>query len=271
MVFKTKLFNAISRLLLSQQDYTSLESYTLTTYREFLTKNYFSKANHEIKLQMLAYLCNTLFVNKKHMLSLEYIDQLHSAMKEFKNLLYDNYVFFYYNTLVNNYTVIDPDKAIDVLNEAKENKAITNHPTHLGYIYLNLAGAYFDLKQHKIALKHIIKLYNHKLFNTIDNSFKIKIHITEIILRIETNDLEYSQKLIESLIKQYKTTFLNKAYKQDFDFIHLLQVLIKKYDFEKNKYTKALIATFCHKTYPQASSSIVHYNEWLIEKFSLSA
>jgi len=270
LVFKTKLFNAISRLLLSQQDYVSLESYTLTTYQEFINKNYFSKANHEIKLQMLAYLCNTLFVNKKHILSLEYIDLLHSAMKEFKNLLYDNYVFFYYNTLVNNYSVIDPDKAIDVLNEAKENKAITSHPTHLGYIYLNLAGAYFDLKQHKIALKHIIKLYNHKLFNTIDSSFKIKIHITEIILRIETNDLEYALKLIENLIKQYKTTFVNKAYKQDFDFISLLHVVIKKYDFEKNKYTKALITTFCNKTYPQASSSIVHYNDWLTEKFNLS-
>ena len=270
LVFKTKLFNAISRLLLSQQDYVSLESYTLNTYREFLTKNYFSKANHEIKLQMLAYLCNTLFVNKKHIQSLEYIEQLHLAMKEFKSLLYDNYLFFYYNTLVNNYTVINPDKAIDVLNEAKENKAITSHPTHLGYIYLNLAGAYFDLKQHKIALKNIIKLYNHKLFNTIDASFKIKIHITEIILRIEITDFDYALKLIKNLIKLNRNTFLNKAYKHDYDFISLLQVLIKKYDFEKSKDTKALIHNFCHKIYPQMSSSIVDYNNWLIEKFNLS-
>ena len=73
-------------------------------------------------------------------------------------------MFFYYNTLVNNYTVINPDKAIDVLNEAIENKAITSHPTHLGYIYLNLAGAYFDLENYKIALKNILNLYHHPLF-----------------------------------------------------------------------------------------------------------
>jgi hypothetical protein len=271
LVFKIKLFNAISRLLLSKQDYVSLEKYTLDTYHEFLKHHYFSRLNHEIKLQMLAYISNTLFVNKKHSQSLDYLKLLHDAMKEFKSMHYNNYVFFYYNSLVNNYTVINPSKAIEVLNAAKEDKVITSHPTHLGYIYLNLAGAYFDLKQHKIALKNIIKLYNHKLFNTIDNSFKIKIHITEIILRIETQDFEYADKLLAGTIKANKILLSNKEYKQELDFMQLLMELIRKHDFEKNKYSKALITTFCNRPYPNSSSSIVNYKKWLEEKFNLSA
>ncbi len=270
LVFKTKLFNAISRLLLSQQQYESLEKYTLATYQEFLQKNYFSKTNHDIKLQMLAYLCNALFVNKKYVVSLQYIGELHDAMKEYKRLLYNAYVFFYYNALINNYTVTDPEKAIEISNEAKENKVIAGHPTHLGYVYLNLAGAYFDLKQHKTALKNIIKLYNHKLFDTIDNSFKVKILITEIILRIETNDLEYALRLIDTLKKQNKLLFSKKDYKQDADFIHLLMELIKKHDFKNSKYSKVLAKTFCNKNYPHHNSSIVHYKEWLSEKFNLT-
>jgi hypothetical protein len=271
LIFKTKLFNAISRLLLSKQDYISLEKYTLDTYHEFIKQHYFSRINHEIKLQMLAYISNTLFVNKKHSQSLEYLKLLHDAMKEYKSMHYNNYVFFYYNSLVNNYTVINPDKAIEVLNAAKENKVITTHPTHLGYIYLNLAGAYFDLKQHKIALKNIIKLYNHKLFNTIDNSFKIKIHITEIILRVETQDYDYADKLLTGTIKANKSLLSNKEYKQELDFMQLLTELIRKHDFEKNKYSKTLITSFCNRSYPNSSSSIVNYKKWLEEKFNLSA
>lgn len=271
LVFKTKLFNAISRLLLSQQQYQSLEKYTLATYQEFLHKNYFSKTNHDIKLQMLAYLCNALFVNKKHAVSLHYINELHDAMKEYKRLLYNSYVFFYYNSLINNYTVTDPEKAIEISNEAKENKVIASHPTHLGYVYLNLAGAYFDLKQHKTALKNIIKLYNHKLFHTIDTSFKVKILITEIILRIETEDLEYALRLLDTLKKQNKLLFYKKEFKLDADFIQLLMELIKKYDFKNNKYSKSLVNVFYNKNYPEHHSSIVHYKEWLSEKFNLTA
>ncbi len=271
LVFKTKLFNAISRLLLSKQDYASLEKYTLETYHEFIKHQYFSRLNHEIKLQMLAYISNTLFVNKKHSQSLDYLKLLYEAMKEYKSIHYNNYVFFYYNSLVNNYTVINPDKAIEVLNTAKEDRVITTHPTHLGYIYLNLAGAYFDLKQHKIALKNIIKLYNHKLFNTIDNSFKIKIHITEIILRIETQDYEYAEKLLAGTVKTNTQLLLNKEYKQELDFMQLLMELIRKHGFEKNKYSKALITAFCNKSYPNSSSSIVNYKKWLEEKFNLDA
>lgn len=271
LVFKTKLFNAISRLLLSQQEYESLEKYTLSTYQEFLKKNYFTSANHDMKLQMLAYLCNALFVNKKHTVSLHYIHEMHEAMKEYKRLFYDQYVFFYYNSLINNYTVTDPAKAIELSNEAKENKVIASHPTHLGYVYLNLAGAYFDLKQHKTALKNIIKLYNHKLFNTIDNSFKVKIRITEIILRIETGDLDFTLKLIELIRKQNQALFSKKEYKQDDDFIKLLAELIKTYDFKNTTYSKSLVKAFCHKNYPHNNTSIVHYKEWLSEKFNLTA
>ncbi len=271
LVFKTKLFNAVSKLLLSQQDYESLEKYITLTYFEFHNNSYFSKNNHEIKLQMLAYLCNALFINKKNELSLKYIEELLRAMKEYKNLHYDKYVFFYYNSLVNNYSVISPEKSIRVLNEAMTNKVIIRHPEHLGYIYLNLAGSYFDLKQHKIALKNIIKLYNHKLFYTIDDSFKIKIKITEIILRIETNDNEYALKLIETIYKAYKTNLSLKEFSEDANFISLLVSLIKKHNFNNTKNTRILVKQFCNKNYVETNSRIVNYTDWLREKFNLTA
>ena len=54
---------------------------------------------------MLTYLINSLFYNKKIDVSLEYVEKLKSAMSEYNKLLYDKYLFYYYNSLVINYTV----------------------------------------------------------------------------------------------------------------------------------------------------------------------
>ena len=268
--FKTKLYNAVSRLLLSQQDFKTLEKYVLSTYKEFVKNKHFSKSNHDIKLQMLAYLCNTLFVNKKYEDSLQYIELLNNAMNEYKKMLYDKYVFFYYNSLVNNYTTTNPQKAITVLNAAKENKSINSHPTHLGYIYLNLAVAYFDLRDHKTALKNIIKLYQHKLFNTIDISFKIKIQIAEIIMRIENKDYEYALRLLENTTKNNRQLLIEHCLDYEIDFVQLLIALIKKYDFLKTKKTQDFVTNFCEKYINYNTQSMVDYRVWLKEKFNLT-
>jgi len=271
LTFRIKVYNAISRLLLSKKDFVSLEQYAITTYNEFVANHYFSKNNHAIKLQMLAYICNSLAANKKNALALEFAETLHKAMKEFKNMLYNNYVFFYYNALANNYAVVNPPRAIEVLNEAKSNASISNHPDHLGYIYLNLSGAYFELKNYKTALTHLVKLYSHKLFNSIEEGFKLKIILLEIVLRIELKDYEYSLKLVSGLLKTYKTTLASAEHKQDLDFLILIRQLIDKYGFENTKAARALIHTFCNTSYKQHSTNIVKYNVWLIEKFNLSA
>jgi len=80
---------------------------------------------------------NTLFKNKKHKQSLEYAGKLKSAMDEYNALLYDKYMFFYYNSLVINYAFIDIDKAIEVLEELKHNEKIKNNFFFIPKMYRN--------------------------------------------------------------------------------------------------------------------------------------
>ena len=267
-IFKRRLFAAISHVLLSTKDYVSLELYATKTYREFIKKRYFNKENHALKLQILRYICNTLFINEKHKQALEYIKKLKTAMSEFNNLLYNDNVFFYYNALANNYTTINPKKAIEILNEAKTIHTVASHPTHLGYIYLNLAGANFDLKHYKAALKNIINLYHHKVFENLDQSFKLKIEITEIILRIETHDLDYAANLIAIVSKKHKPLLSTLEYKQDADFLVLIKKLIEKYSFEKTKKAMEWVTKFQKTSYKYHSTSIVSYNKWFNEKYT---
>ena len=269
LVFKSKLFNAASQLFLSKKDYVSLELYSINTYQEFVRENYFSKSNHDIKLQMLRYICNALFINKKYELALEYIHQLKLSMKEYKAMLYDKNVFFYYNSLANNYSILNSEKAIEVLNEAKMIKAIINHPSHLGYIYLNLAGAYFDLENYKIALKNILNLYHHPLFEIVDESLKVQIFIIEIILRIETHHFDYASKLVRAVLNKHKKIINSDEYQQDMGFLTLMKKLIAKFNFENNTLSIKLVNQFCETTYKYKSNNLVDYNRWLQGKFRL--
>jgi hypothetical protein len=62
---KIKIYQAVSRILVQQHDYEALEKYLQITYREFQDDKLFNRNNHEIKLQMLTYLANSLFKKRE--------------------------------------------------------------------------------------------------------------------------------------------------------------------------------------------------------------
>ena len=263
--FKAKLFLAVSQLLISKKDFKTLEAYTIKVFTEFSSKKYFTKSNHDIKLQMLRYICNALFINKKHTEALNYCKLFYTAIKEHNKLLYDKNIFFYYNALANNYSALDPQKAVSVLNEAKKNKAIINHPSHLGFVYFNLAGAYFELKQPKIALKNILSIINHPVFNNLSSEFKIQILIFEILHRIELKDLDYALKQINILLKTYRIFLILPDFTLENELLRLLKLLILKHNFMKNKISEKLVLNFDSYIKSKTSKIFVNYSKWLKE------
>jgi hypothetical protein len=268
-LFRTRCFEGLSRVLLSQQNYKELERFSLSNFNDFKKEGLFTKNNHHTKLQLLTYICNSLFMNKKHMLAIDWIHELKLAMSEFNGLLYNRYVFFYYNSLVNNYSVINPQKSIEVLMKAKTEKVIISHPTHLGYVYLNLAGAHFDLKEHRVALKYVLELYQHKLFSVLENGFKLKISILEIILRLELNDFDYTEKLIKQLYATYKELTKENEYAIDLNFIKTIKILLLKHQFQNTKTSRSFIQRFLNEKSSVKATQIIDYNTWLKEKFKL--
>lgn len=266
VLFKSKLFTLVSQLFLSKKDFVALESFCINNYNEFIKKNFFSKINHEIKLQMLRYICNTLFINKKNEQALQYIKLFYTAMLEYKQEYYAKNVFFYYNALANNYSVLNPEKAIEALNEAKKTPAIINHPSHLGYVFINLAGAYFDLRQYKLGLKNTLNLYAHPLYENLDTSVKFEIQLLEIILRIETKQFDVAQKLLSAIKKNNTALLANKEYNNELHFLILLEQLITGNSFAKDKISKELITQFLSNVYDKKNNSFVDYKAWLNEK-----
>lgn len=267
--FKIKMYQAISSLLIAQKDFKTLETYCIKTYTDFEKQKVFSESTHRIKLTMLVHISNALYYGKKNQLALMYLDKLKNAIAEYNHLFYNQFVFFYYSSLANNYSILDLPRSIEVLHEAKNNKAIQEQPSFLSFIHLNLAGAYYDLNEHKIALKNLVKLTQSSSFDGLDEALRLKVKTHELILRIELQDFEYATKQIKETLKYFKKTLKKQEHKQDFDFLTLLNKLILKNQLHITKKTKTLLEQFLKTKYNVASNSIVDYKKWLIQSIKI--
>ena len=118
-VFQTSVFRALSQLLIQNHNFTELEKFSLITYKRFVSEKWFDKANHETKIQMLIYIINATFKNKKYRESLDFAETLGEELSAYNNLLYKKYLFFYYNALVINYAQIDLARGLKALDEAE--------------------------------------------------------------------------------------------------------------------------------------------------------
>jgi tetratricopeptide (TPR) repeat protein len=260
-----RIYDAVSRMLLQKREYLALEDYLLKTYDQFILEKLFHKTNHQIKLQMLTYLVNTLFKNKKHKQSLEYAQKLKHAMEEFNGFLFDKYAFFYYNSLVINYSAIDPDKAVETLEDLKKNEKIKKTSFYEVFIYLNLAIVWFDKKDFHKAIANLNKLNTLEGFRNTDESFKFKVAVAELIMRFELNDFDFLEYRIKQIKKDYEPLLSRPENIREKDLIEIVEKLMVTPDLPKNKELMQMIRDYTH-TAEISDTEVINYNNWLKEK-----
>ena len=262
-----KLYNAVSRILLQQGDYKSLEGYLLKTYKEFTKEKLFSRNNHETKLQMITYIINSLFKNGKISQSLEYAEILKAGMNEYDKILHDKYLFFYYNSLVINYSAIDKQRAVSILEEAKKEKSIQKLPVYSAFIYLNLAVFFFDLKEFKKGLKSLVHMKLQDDFKNLDEAFRLKINIAEVIIRYELNDFDAVEKNISGIKKDFSGLLKTSDYKTDVQLLSLLGKMIYSNNIFSDKKLLVGIKEIVNDKNNSSGTNVINYHTWLEEKF----
>ena len=68
-------------------------------------------------------------------------------------------MFFYYNALVINYSILDRIKALEILEDLKDNPKIKSNSYYHLFVHLNLAVLRFDVKEYKESIKNFTRLY----------------------------------------------------------------------------------------------------------------
>jgi len=263
--FRIKIFQLVSRILLQQHDFDELEGYLIHTYNDFTKNKIFTKSNHKQKLTMLAYLTNCLFKTHKHKQSLVYAEILKSSMDEYSGFLKDKYLFYYYNSLVINYSLSDKNKALEVLKEAKNNDVIQNLPTFSVFIYLNTALIYYDQKKLSLSAKNLSRLMLQDDFVNIGKSFQLKILIADLIVRYDLNQSDVILSKIKHIKKTYTNLLKDNNFNRDKQLIEIIDSLIYCNNLTTDKELLKKIRTLSVIITDEQADDIdvINYNIWL--------
>jgi len=262
-----KVYQAVSQILLQQHDYPNLEDYLLQTFAQFDGEKLFNKANHQTKLQMLTYIVNSLFKNGKIDLSLEWTERLRVAMEEFDGLHYDRFLFFYYNSLVINYTKTDMNRAIALLLELEEHPKLKDTPYYLIFVHLNLAIFYFEKGDYRQAVRRLNQLYHHERFALTAVALRFRIGVFELMVRIEMGDGDFLEQRLKQVRQEFAEQLLLSENKREAVFIPLIEDLFLKALSPRDLSMRKRLEEFKNQaTVEEQDSELVNYNRWLEKK-----
>jgi hypothetical protein len=258
----------ISRTLLQQQKYGELEDYLLSALDQFEKKTFFNKANHYQKLQIIAWIANAAFKNKKYTLSLEFAKKLLTEMVRYERQHYETYEIFYYNILVINYSAINPRKAIEVLNQMASRENIEKNAFNSVFIYVNLALSHYKEKEYKKGIESLNKLYRHWGYETMDAGARLTAHIGELIMRCELKEFEFLAYRMKQILKENKALLASPDMAAEKAFFGLLEKIAGNMGNVRDKTIRALISKYLDR-YPaddNEEKDLFGYTRWLTGK-----
>jgi tetratricopeptide (TPR) repeat protein len=267
--FRFRMYDAVSKIFLDKRDYEGLEAFVLQTYESFNQEDLFHKGNHDVKLQMLTYIINALFKNDKIQESLDYAERLRIEMDRFGEMLRQKYLFFYYNSLVLNYSATNLDAAIKVLEQMLEIEAIMAVPQYIVFIYLNLALTEYSQKHYKAAIRHLVKLRLKDAEAATDEGFRFRIDIFELALRLELKENETLEYRLPQFRHDYRDFLESPMYEKDRRMVDLIarlnqaQAKVHVRDAQLAQDIEDFLAQF-----PQDETEIFKYANFLREQVS---
>ncbi len=270
--FQTRIFKAVSQLLIQSHNFVELEKFMINTYKKFVDEKWFDKSNHETKIQILIYIVNATFKNRKHTLSLDYAETLGEELSGFNNMLHNKYLIFYYQALVINYAQIDLARGLKALDEAEsEMKAMKNSYNDF-FILLNRASLLFYQRKTNEAIRNLVKLYINDHYKKTDVSFKMKIAIAECIMQYESDDDLNTLKRLEQVKKQYKDQLNLDDFKRERFILKLIPEMIDSKNLTKDNKLVNQMKRFVLAPVKESveDAEVLRYRDWLAPKVGLT-
>ncbi len=280
---EARIYHALSKIFLQQHNYPALEKLVKESYQKFEKEKWFDKSNHELKLQMLTYCANALYKigseklqrdgyqkleGEKFNESLEYAEKLGEEIQAYGKLHYEKYLFFYYNARYLNYSVLDPQHALKVLDEFEREMRKKENTYYDFFIYLNRAATLYDIGRYKDSLKSLVRLYINDSYEKADKSFKLKIEVCELIITFESSDNETLQYRLAQVKKAFASLKSEPQFKRDFEIIQLIEDMSQVADYKRDDKIQKKIGQMLKAKFDAAETDaeIIKYQRWLGEK-----
>jgi hypothetical protein len=189
-------------------------------------------------------------------------------MEAYDRIYFDKYFVFYTNAQVINYSVIDPDKAIDLLEDLKKSKMRSKLSFYEIFMYLNLALLYFGKKDFDRSIRQMIDLNMLESFKKADEVLKLKIAVAELMIRYELEDYDVIEYRIGQIQRSFRIPLQNKNQKAESEMLYILRNLIQNITRHRKEKLEQAMMQFvkAHSKSITDDSSLIRYAPWVQEK-----
>lgn len=266
-VFQVKFFDAISQILLQQHDYIKLEAFAQEAIQLFKKKKWFDKAHHEIDLKMHTYWVNALFKNGRYNQSLKAADALKHEMQKYDRMLEDKYLIFYYNALIINYSVIDPVKAISLLEKLKDEKKIQAESFYFHFVLINLSILHYKDKNYEKSIDYIIALSTRTSFKKAAPLLQLKLAVLEMMIRLERKEFDVILYRNKQIVRQFKSEFESVEGHRQKEMLGLIGLLSKPKLIKDWKFKLQEFISNRDSSLPE-DADLIDYDRWAKQQLS---
>lgn len=258
----------VRQTLLQRKEFLALADYMINAFGEFVNEQLFGKNNHEEKIIQLSWIVNSLLKSKRLRTVPKYTEQLYKALEEHNRLLYDKYIWLYYQSKVMELTFLGKNmEAIDLLLELREKETIPYNSTIFIFVYMNLIGLYFSAKKYDECLEVLADVIVDNKFKTMSADRKLNIQLLELIIHTEIDDIEYAHLKSKEIKRKYNTLLKEEAYQTEREFLKMVVTILKKPNAFSDKAFIETAEHFIHHTdYEPGSNAFIDYGVWLQSK-----
>jgi hypothetical protein len=262
--FRLRVIEGVSQLFLEQHAYAAMANYLSQQIPLAVQANLFTRQNHELKCKLLTWWTNALFKADRIEDSIKVSALLKIAMDEFNGLLADKYFIFYNSALVYANTRINLPEAIHILQETIRNPALEKHPLYSLVVRLNLVLCYYESRMFEKASKLLVKLYVHPAYELADPYFKVKIGITDVILKVTLDRWDAALPRIRQVQKDFEPHLNEEStYEKLISFLGIMQSIARR-DGDLTASLNQKIADWLELYKNQeAETEVIQYYKWL--------
>ncbi|UUC46159.1 hypothetical protein [Flavobacterium cerinum] len=252
-----------------RNDYHQIERFVHKSYRFIQAKKELADQHLFYHIQILYFMGNTLFRNKKFEEAMLYLDKMESEMKKQDKVYYRQ---FYYrlkllHCLIANYSG-NAEFAITqtetILNDCKGAEISE-------VLDLQLSLAVFYFQQLKLdQLKQVFKNFAHTdtwYEKKQSMEWTIKKNLIEILLHVELKNIDYVMSRLNSFKRRYKKYLTTINEKRVLIFLSLVEkYLDTPENFASEAFQKQVEASFQWKSYREEDIFVMSFYAWLKAK-----
>jgi len=105
-------------------------------------------------------------------------------------------------------------------------------------------------------------------YKTLDEAFRFKISMTELIVRYELQDFDYIEQRVKQLRKEFKKSLQAEEFTREKKLIEIILLLINTAVAKTDKKVLQAVKSFTNQPEKgkKDEAEIINYNDWLLEK-----